>query len=48
MITKQDLSIDSDGDKVTLKNTFDIGTAKRLAKDVTAGGGERNDSFCSM
>ena len=45
MITKQDLSIDSDGDKVTLKNTFDIGTAKRLANEVTDSGGERNDSF---
>lgn len=48
MITKQDLSIDSDGDKVTLKNTFDIGTAKRLANEVTASGGERNDSFYCM
>ena len=48
MITKQDLSIDKDGDKVTLKNTFDIGTAKRLANEVTANGGERNDSFYCM
>ena len=45
MITKQDLSIDRYWDKVTLKNTFDIGTAKRLANEVTANGGEINDSF---
>ena len=38
MITKQD--VDIQGDKIKLRNTFDIGTAKRLAhEDTQAGGG---------
>ena len=44
MILKQDMDVDIHTGDVKLRNTFDIGTAKSLAKDVSNDGGERNAS----
>jgi hypothetical protein len=48
MITKQDIDIDIASGDVVLQNTFDIGAAKSLTKDMIADGGERCDSMRCM
>lgn len=46
MITKQELHIE--GNEVKLTNTFDISTAKELAKEHTQEGGYRNETMMCM
>ena len=48
MILKQDMDVDIHTGDVKLRNTFDIGTAKSLAKDVSNEGGERNANMHCM
>ncbi len=48
MITKQDIDIDTVSGDITVKNTFDIGAAKSLTKDMIADGGERSSSMRCM
>lgn len=46
MITNQTVNID--GNKIKLRNTFDIGTAKRIAQETTQQGGGRTTTMRCM
>lgn len=48
MITKQDIDIDVASGDIAVKNTFDIGAAKSLTKDMIANGGEKTESIQCM
>lgn len=48
LITNQKIDIDTYTGDVKIKNTFDIGAAKSLTKDMTAIGGEKCESMQCM
>ena len=46
MITKQE--VDIDGDKIRLRNTFDIAAAKEAAREATQEGDSRKATYKCM